>query len=96
MQKIKNQLEADFIRDLNSASGLANEIGQFEVLSDWRYINTFMDKLSQVTAEDVMRVVNKYLTKNNRTVATLVKKENNSKAKETNEKTKGEKSTATN
>lgn len=96
VQKIKNQLEADFIRDLNSASGLANEIGQFEVLSDWRYINTFMDKLSQVTAEDVMRVVNKYLTKNNRTVATLVKKENNSKAKETNEKTKGEKSTATN
>ncbi|OQY99079.1 MAG: hypothetical protein B6D35_10285 [Candidatus Brocadia sp. UTAMX2] len=83
VQKIKNQLEADFIRDLNSASGLANEIGEFEVLSDWRYINTFMDKLSQVTAGDVMRVANKYLTKNNRTVAMLVKKENNAKPKET-------------
>lgn len=82
LQKIKNQLEADFIRDLNSASGLANEIGNFEVLSDWRYINTFMDKLAQVTAEDVMRVVNKYLTKNNRTVAILVKKENNNKTKD--------------
>lgn len=83
VQKIKNQLEADFIRGLNSASGLANEIGQFEVLSDWRYINTFMDKLAQVTAEDVMRVANKYLSKSNRTVATLVKKENNHKMKET-------------
>ncbi len=82
VQKIKNQLEADFIRGLNSASGLANEIGQFEVLSDWRYINTFMDKLAQVTAEDVMRVANKYLSKSNRTVATLVKKENNHKTKE--------------
>ncbi|MDN3514113.1 MAG: insulinase family protein [Candidatus Brocadia sp.] len=88
LQKIKNQLEADFIRDLNSASGLANEIGVFEVLSDWRYINTFMDKLAQVTAEDVVRVANKYLTKNNRTVAILVKKENNNKAKETKEKNK--------
>ncbi len=94
MQKIKNQLEADFIRDLNSASGLANEIGQFEVLSDWRYINTFMDKLSQVTAADVMRVANKYLTKSNRTVAILVKKENNNKTKETKEKTQEEKPSA--
>lgn len=93
LQKIKNQLEADFIRDLNSASGLANEIGQFEVLSDWRYMNTFMDKLAQVTADDVMRVANKYLTKNNRTVAVLVKKENN-KTKETKEKTQAEKPSA--
>jgi predicted Zn-dependent peptidase len=79
LQKIKNQLEADFIRDLNSASGLASEIGHFEVLSDWSYINTFMDKLAQVTAEDVMHVTKKYLTKNNRTVAILKKKEDEDK-----------------
>src|SRR3989339_1819119 len=91
LQKIKNQLEADFIRDLNSAAGLANEIGHFEVLSDWRYINTFMDKIAQVTADDVMRVAKKYLTKSNRTVAILVKKENNNKTKETKEGNKPEK-----
>ena len=95
LQKIKNQLEADFIRDLNSASGLANEIGNFEVLSDWRYINTFMDKLAQVTAEDVMRVVNKYLTKNNRTVAILVKKDNSNKTKEAKGNNKPGKSAVT-
>ena len=94
LQKIKNQLEASFIQDLNSASGLASEIGYFEVLSDWRYINTFMDKLAQVTAEDVMRVTKKYLTKSNRTVAVLVKKENN-KTKEAKENEKPGKSTAT-
>ncbi len=91
LQKIKNQLEADFIRGLNSASGLANEIGHFEVLSDWRYINTFMDKLAQVTAEDVSEVANKYLKKSNRTVAILVKKENNTKTKQTQGKNKEEK-----
>ncbi|MCF6159584.1 MAG: insulinase family protein [wastewater metagenome] len=74
LQKIKNQIEADFIRSLDSASGLANEIGQFEVLSDWRYINTFMDKLAQVTADDVVRVARKYLTRKNRTVVSIVKK----------------------
>ncbi len=93
LQKIKNQLEADFIQDLNSASGLASEIGHFEVLSDWRYINTFMDKLTQVTAADVMQVTKKYLTKSNRTVAILVNKEdNNNKTKETKENKKPEKS----
>ncbi len=76
IQKIKNQLEAEFIRDLNSASGLASEIGNFETLSDWRYINTFMDKLAQVTPDDVVRVAKQYLIKSNRTVAMLVKKEN--------------------
>lgn len=95
LQKIKNQLEADFIRDLKSASGLASKIGHFEVLSDWRYINTFMDKLAQVTADDVMRVVNKYLKKSNRTAAVLVKKENNNKAKETKGNNKSEKSAVT-
>jgi len=82
LQKIKNQLEADFIRELNSASGLANEIGNFETLSDWRYINTFMDKLALVTADDVMRVAKKYLTRSNRTVAMLVKKENDKTPKD--------------
>lgn len=95
LQKIKNQLEADFIRDLNSASGLANEIGHFEVLSDWRYINTFLDKVAQVTKEDVMRVAKKYFTKSNRTVAILVKKENNTKMKETKENNRPEKSAVT-
>jgi predicted Zn-dependent peptidase len=95
LQKIKNQLEANFIRDLNSASGLASEIGHFEVLSDWRYINTFLDKVAQVTAEDVMRVAKKYFTKNNRTVAMLVKKESNKKVKEMKENNESEKSTDT-
>ena len=74
IQKIKNQLEAEFIRDLNSASGLASEIGNFETLSDWRYINTFMDKLALVTPDDVVRVAKQYLIRSNRTVAMLVKR----------------------
>lgn len=75
LQKIKNQLEAGFIRSLESNSGLADEIGYYEaVAGDWRYINTAIERIKAVTAEDVMRVAKKYFTKTNRTVGTLVKK----------------------
>jgi predicted Zn-dependent peptidase len=75
LEKIKNQLEADFLRGLDSNNGLADEIGYYEAIAGWQYINIALDKIKAVTAEDVMRVARKYFTKNNRTVAILVKKE---------------------
>lgn len=81
LQKIKNQLEADFIRSLESASGLASEISSYEAISGWRYINTLVERTIAVTPEDIMRVANKYFTKSNRTVAILV---NNKERKGTN------------
>jgi len=81
LQKVKNQLEADFIRSLESASGLASKISSYEALSEWRYINTLVEKTIAVTPEDIMRVANKYFTKTNRTVAILV---NNKERKGTN------------
>ncbi len=75
LEKIKNQMEADFIRGLDSNNGLADEIGHYEAIAGWQYINTELEKIKAITAEDVMRVARKYFTKTNRTVATLVKKE---------------------
>ncbi|MHC4268719.1 MAG: M16 family metallopeptidase [Planctomycetota bacterium] len=74
LQKIKNQLEADFIRSLESASGLASEISSYEAVSGWRYINTLVENTIAVTPEDIMRVAKKYFKKTNRTVAILVNK----------------------
>ena len=74
LQKIKNQLEADFIRSLESASGLASEISSYEAISGWRYINTLVENTIAVTPEDIMRVAKKYFKKTNRIVAILVNK----------------------
>lgn len=74
LQKIKNQLEASFIRSLESTSGLASEIASYEAIYGWRYINTLVEKTLSVTPEDIIRVANKYFTKTNSTVAILVKK----------------------
>ncbi len=87
LQKIKNQLEAGFIRSLESASGLASEISSYEAISGWRYINTLVEKTVAVTPEDIMRVANKYFTKTNRTVAILVN--NKMKGKEAAHENKG-------
>ncbi len=87
LQKIKNQLEAGFIRSLESASGLASEISSYEAISGWRYINTLVEKTVAVTPEDIIRVANKYFTKTNRTVAILVN--NKKKGKEDTHENKG-------
>ncbi|KAA3608574.1 MAG: insulinase family protein [Candidatus Scalindua sp.] len=73
--KIKNQLEADFVRSLESASGLASKIASYEAIYGWGYINTLVENTLSVTPEDILRVANKYFIKTNRTVAILVKKE---------------------
>jgi len=73
LEKIVNQSEAAFVRQLRSNSGLASQLSYFEVLAgDWRYVLDQIEAVRSVTAEDIQRVVQTYLTKRNRTVAELV------------------------
>ncbi len=73
MEKAKNRLEADFISELESNNGLARKIGLYDVLDNWRSINTALDKWKTVSADDIMRIARSYLTKTNRTVAFIEK-----------------------
>jgi predicted Zn-dependent peptidase len=75
LDKIKNQLKANFIRSLDSNGGLAETLSYFEALTgDYRYITNHINVIEKVTRQDIMAVACKYLTKENRTVAQLVKK----------------------
>ncbi|RMH45067.1 MAG: insulinase family protein [Deltaproteobacteria bacterium] len=72
LQKAKNQLESDLVFSLESASGLATQIGQ-------SWINTgdpaaFLgdaDKIAAVTADDVQRVARQYLVESNLTIVVI-------------------------
>jgi len=76
LEKITNNVEADYIRKLKSNSGLAHYISSYAILlGDWRYMTTYSDRIKEITAEDIMAVATKYFTKNNRTVAILVRPE---------------------
>ena len=75
LQKVRNQIHADFVRGLDSNFGLASQLAYFQaVAGDWRYVLQAMREIDKVTVEDVQRVASKYLVKENRTVATIVRK----------------------
>jgi predicted Zn-dependent peptidase len=75
LEKAKNQLKADFLRNLESNSGLANMLSYFEILvGDYRYITNHIKVIEKITPEDIMSVARKYMIPENRTVANIVKK----------------------
>jgi zinc protease len=73
LQKAKNQMEADFITGLQSNEARASEVGSFQIdTGDYNNIYNYPDKIQAVTAADVMRVANQYLTEWQRTVINLI------------------------
>ncbi len=76
LAKVKNSLEASFIRSLASNAGLAAKLSYYQTLAgDWRYIEEHSKQIARITAEDVKRVAEQYFIDSNRTVATLVTKQ---------------------
>ncbi len=74
IDKVRTQVDADFIRSLNSNMGLAIRLGNMEAMvGDWNYLIDYRAEIKQVTPEDIMRVAQKYLVKRNRTVVSLLK-----------------------
>ena len=75
LQKVKNNFAAMAVRRTSSNFHMLLQLIQYEGVVGWKAINTEIPKILEVTAEDVQRVARKYLTKNNRTVATYTRKE---------------------
>ncbi len=78
LQKVINNVEANYIKTLTANSGLASQLGFAQsVFGDWRELENKVERIKNVTAKDVMRVANTYFTRKNRSVAWLVKKDVN-------------------
>ncbi len=83
LQRIMNQLDADMIRSLGSNLGIAFQIALGQLYyGDFRANFRSFERVKLVTAEDVRRVANEYLTANNRTVAYRVQTEKEAGAEE--------------
>ena len=55
-----------------SNSGLARELAFYDVITgDWRNLFEELDKIEQVTAEDIQRVSAEYFTRKNRSVGEI-------------------------
>jgi predicted Zn-dependent peptidase len=73
LDRVKTNARAGLIRGLDSNSGLAQQLATAESRrGDWRKVFTDIEELEKITIEDLQRVANKYLTKENRTVGIIL------------------------
>ncbi|MCA9291676.1 MAG: insulinase family protein [Phycisphaerales bacterium] len=73
LERVKNRLVANSYRRLRSNFALMIQLGYFEALGGWEYLNESTAKQAAVTAEDIMRVARTYLVDTNRTVAVFTR-----------------------
>jgi zinc protease len=68
-QKIRNQVESQFVQQNSSAVGIAEQLANYHVyFGNANLINTEIDRYMKVTPADLQRVAKKYLNKENRVV----------------------------
>jgi zinc protease len=68
-QKLRNQIESEFIQKNRTVAGRAESLANYAVyFGDANLINTELQRYLSVTKEDINRVAKEYLTSNNRVV----------------------------
>ncbi len=68
-EKLRNQVESNFVKSSSSMEQIAENLSNYKVYyGDANLINTELDRYLKVTSEDLKRVAQKYLTKENRVV----------------------------
>lgn len=75
-QKLRNQVENDFVSGNSKMVGIAENLANYHVyFKDANLINTEIDRYMKVTREDIQKAAQKYLTKENRVVLYYLPKE---------------------
>ncbi len=76
-QKLRNQIENDFVSSNSRVAGIAESLANYHMyFGDANLINTEIDKYLAVTKEDIMNAAKKYLRKDRRVVLYYLAKEN--------------------
>lgn len=83
-QKIRNQIESDYVQGNSSMIGIAEQLADYHVYyGDAGLINTELERFMKITREDLQRVARKYLVKENRVVLHYLPKSAQQKPGET-------------
>ena len=72
MQSAKNQLQAYLIFQNDSVSDQGEQLGYYNTLASWRYLDTLIPRINAVTPKQVQDVAQKYLTEDNLTTARFI------------------------
>mgnify|MGYP002777010624 CR=1 FL=1 len=72
LQRAKNQLRAQLLRTLNSNSGMAQALAEYDVKTgSWRNLFNQIDQFSAVSAEDIQRVAISTFKEENSTIGRI-------------------------
>ncbi len=72
LERVKTQATANLLRSVNSNSGMANLLAQYEAKTgDWRNVFTRLDAINAVTAQDIQRLAQQTFTDEQKTVGKL-------------------------
>jgi predicted Zn-dependent peptidase len=73
LDRAKTQARASLLRSLNSNSGMASSLVDYQAKTgDWRNLFEQLKAIDAVTAEDIQRVARATFTNQNRTIARLL------------------------
>jgi predicted Zn-dependent peptidase len=70
LQRVKNGIEAEYLQSL-AGTGIAGTLARMETAYRWQFIEEQFAQRMAVTADDVMRVAKKYLTRDNSVTGVL-------------------------
>lgn len=83
LERAKTRAKANLIRGLQNNQGIAIQLATYRKLyGDWRELFRHVERIEQVTKEDIMRVAKAAFVPTNRTVAMIVNEEQDEDAAE--------------
>ena len=68
LARAQKQIQASFIYSKDSIRSLAQQLGYYETVGSYRYLDTYLERISSVTPDEVTRVARAYLGEDTRTV----------------------------
>jgi zinc protease len=68
LRRAKKQVEAGFLYAQDSIQNLSQQLGYYETVASWRYIDEYPERVRTITAEDVRRAAEAYFREETRTV----------------------------
>ncbi|TVQ13239.1 MAG: insulinase family protein [Balneolaceae bacterium] len=86
LDRVRTQVRASLVRSLANNTGLTfNFAGTHAVTGDWRNVFRDIDRLNDITLDDIQRVANTYFFKENRTVGMIRTKSEGDEVAEANQ-----------
>jgi len=69
-----NRIKASYLFGLDGTYNQALNIGYFEIINNWKQSQSWVNEISKITEGDIIRVLNKYFKKQNRTIGYFIPK----------------------